>query len=181
MAEPVTLAELRWQLKDPSDSDDDLNRLIADAREYVEGETGLVLTAPRTVVETRRFFGPWIDLRAWPIISINSISYLDSSYVPQILDASLWIAGTAVRPVRIASRGNIWPTIAAAPAAVTISVTAGFASPDAVPNRAKRAILMLAAHYYINREAAAVGPSAGAVTVPLGVSELLSGLTLKTV
>jgi uncharacterized phage protein (predicted DNA packaging) len=46
--------------------------------------------------------------------------------------------------------------------------------PAAVPERAKQAARMLAAHYYENREAALIG--SGASEVPFGVVELLRPL-----
>lgn len=181
MTEPITLAQAKANLRVSDSAEDDLiSGLIVAAREHVEGETGLVLTR-RQVVETRRMFGPWIDLYSWPIASIDSIAYLDGAFALQPLDASLWIAGTAMRPVRIVSRGNLWPTIASAPVAVTVTMTAGYATPDEVPMRLKQAMHLLVVHWFGNRSAVEAGVRAAALEIPLGVAGICDRWRLKGV
>ena len=175
MTEPVSLAEAKAQVRvsDPSE-DSLLNGLIAAARAFVEDLTGVILMQ-RQMVEVSDDFGPWggtCDLRAWPIVSIDAVSYLDRSNVGQTLPSISYVANLDARPVRISmARGAMWPWTEFASDTVSITVTAGF-SDAAVPPPLKQAILLLIGHWYDNRSAVEAGSRAAAVELPFAVDML---------
>jgi len=176
-AEPLSVEEAKAQLGlTDSDTTDDpmIGGLIIAARQWAENYTGHVLTA-REVVETRDAFTCWLDLYAWPVRSITSIQYLDGNGALQSLDVSAFAAPITRRPVRLTSAfGSRWPVTARMPAAVTITMQAGYESPEAVPQAIKQAMLLMIRHWYDNRSAVAVGGSGvGAVEVPMGAAILL--------
>ena len=178
--EPLTLDEVKRNLKVDATSDDDLiTGLIVTAREYVEHETELVLV-PRTVTETARELGRWIDLASWPVTSVSAIRYPVGSTMTA-LPAGSWVCSLARRPVRLLPTTPGWGvvrTFCAPGLPVEIDVVAGYATPGDVPMRAKQAMQLLCAHWYSNRSAIESGARAAAIEVPLGVAELLRGLRL---
>jgi uncharacterized phiE125 gp8 family phage protein len=146
--EPVTLAEAKIQLRvDGTDEDDLIANLIVAAREEVEHATGLILTR-RTVTEARQNFGPWLALYTWPIVSIDSIAYVDAAYAPQSVASNGWVADLNARPARLAAIGrpNALPGTS-----TTITMTAGYATPAEVPFMLKAAILLLIGIEYDRR------------------------------
>jgi uncharacterized phiE125 gp8 family phage protein len=181
-AEPLSTEEAKAQLGLTTDIDDPLIAgLIIAAREYAENYTGLVLTA-REVVEMSDRFGRWNDLSSWPVREITSIEYLDEAGTAQTIDASGYVAALLRRPVRIsASVGATWPTTAHLFGAVTITVQAGYASPDLVPQSVKQAMLLLIRHWYDNPAAVMSGAKAAAMEVPLGTTALLDPHRLQVV
>jgi hypothetical protein len=58
-------------------------------------------------------------------------------------------------------------------ASVTITVQAGYASPDLVPQAVKQAMLLLIRHWYDNPAAVMSGARAAAIEVPLGTRRSL--------
>jgi hypothetical protein len=69
----------------------------------------------------------------------------------------------------MAKRGRRRSTV---PATVRISGSAGFADGEAP--ELDQAALMLVAHWFVNREAVAVGATAAAVELPLAVQMLIA-------
>ena len=186
--EPLTLAEVKKNLKvDTTDDDDLIGALIVTAREYVEDKTGLVLV-PRLVTETVRDLGRWIDLSSWPVSQITAIR-VPVAGVMTTLAAGSWQASYVRRPVRVLpiawgwSIGTLFGGCGHRPPTlpVEIDVQAGYATPDLVPMRAKQAMQLLVGSWYSNRSAVESGARAAAIEVPLGVAELLRGLRLVQV
>ena len=184
MAEPISLAETKAQLRvDGSDDDALIGSLILAARQHVEDYTGLVLV-PRTITETAPMLGRCIDLASWPVTAVTAIRY-PAAGVMTAMD----LAGIAVsykrRPVRILPATWGWglgmPAYAAVPQLpVEIDVAAGFAAAD-VPATARQAMLLLISHWYGNRDAAEVGQRAAAIELPFGVEVLLRRWRLVTI
>jgi uncharacterized phiE125 gp8 family phage protein len=179
--EPLTLAQAKSQLGVTSSLDDDMIAgLVIAAREYAESYTGLILTA-REVVETADRFRSYLDLYSWPVRAAPTISYLDTNGDNQTVE-TIFYASLARRPVRIAPKGGVWPIAASFPGAVTITVQAGFETPDKVPQSIKQAMLLMIRHWYDNPSAVAVGASGvGAVEVPLSAHVLLDRHRQQTV
>lgn len=175
MAEPISLADAKRNLRDTPDEDDALiGTLIVAARQHVENETGLVLTQ-RTVTETAPALGTWIDLASWPVTSVDAIRY-PLAGVMTVLTPGSWLTSYRKRPVRLIPATWGWG-IGMQPCwtpalPVEIDVTAGWA-PDDVPAPVREAMLLLVSHWYSNRDAAEVGARAAAVEVPFGVEVLL--------
>lgn len=183
--EPLTVDEAKAQLGfTESDTIDEplITGLIIAARAYAEGYTGLVLTA-REVVETRDRFGRWIDLYSWPVREITSIDYVDSTGAPQTLDGAAYTGSLARRPVRLAEAVSaVWPQTATAGGAVTITVQAGYASPELVPQTIKQAMLLLIRSWFDNPSAVISGASGvGSAEVPIGTHVLLDQHRLRIV
>lgn len=183
--EPISRDEAKAHLNLGTFSGDDdmIDGLITDAREFVESKTGLVLV-PRDITETARQLGAYIDLSSWPITSVNAIRYPGPTGLAAIPPGG-WMQSFKARPVRVLPSTAGWGVGAYAfagyacrPATlpVEIDITAGYTSPDDVPRRVKRAMLLLIGHWYGNRDAAEVGQRAAAVELPMGVTDLLRGL-----
>lgn len=107
-----------------------------------------------------------------PVQSVDSITYVDTDGTTRTLSASLYTVDVRSQPARITPAfGQIWPSVRTQVGSVVVAFTAGYASASLIPARTRQAIRMLAAHWYLNREAVVVGQSAG--VMPIGVTELL--------
>jgi len=160
MAEPITLAEAKAQLRILSDDEDAVvTSAIIDARGWIENYTGLVLTR-REVTEVLRGFGD--SLATWPIVSIDAVDYVDGDGTEQALPDTDFFAQIARRPARIVAPR--WPRLYDG-SAVAITMTAGFATAEAIqlfsPNII-RAMRILVAGFFNDRE---TGGLAGDVEV----------------
>lgn len=146
---------------------DDLLALFRDAAvEEVEGRTGLLLEETPGLV-WRGDFPTWgrIELARGPVVSVDSIGYLDRDGAPLALEADRFVV----------RRGGTWleslwgwPTGVRA-GSVEIIFTAGFAE-GTCPRPLVQAALMLCGHYFLNREAVVAG--SGGTELPLGVSSI---------
>ena len=185
--EPLSLDQARAHLRvDTDDSDDLIEGLITAAREYAEDYTGLVLT-PRAITETARQLGRWIDLTSWPVVSVDAIRYPTAAGMTP-LPAGAWLSNLTKRPARVVPASWGWgiggtfyaagyQALGASPAAsslpVEIDVTAGYATPDLVPQAIKQAMLLLCQSWFDNRSAVEAGTRAAAIEVPFTVDVLL--------
>jgi uncharacterized phiE125 gp8 family phage protein len=150
MTLPVTLDEAKAQLRvDGNDQDAEIQGFIADAAAWVEDYTGQILEA-RDVTEHFRGFRP-VTLRAWPIAADAAVELAYSvngepgAPLTALLDASR-------RPARVLpATGCFWPFINSAQQ-FTITVRAGYESPDDVPRGLCRAMLVLISAFDADRE-----------------------------
>lgn len=182
-SEPLYLDEVKENLRIMTDDEDALlAALIVAARQHVENVTGLILTA-REIVETARDFGAYgLDLRAWPVRSITSIGYVDVVGNGQTLASTGYVASLVQRPVRIVpAYASRWPALARRPAAVVVTMQAGFEGPEVVPQAIKQAMHLLIVHWYANRAAAEVGGRAAAIEIPMGVTALLNNYRSRSI
>lgn len=165
MTEPVSLDEARRQVRVTESYDDDfLAGCITEARDYCEMHTGRTL-AEATFRLVSSSFADCMPL-AVPLLSVQSVSYFDTDNTEQTLDPSFYYVadyGIELQP------GQSWPDVYERKDAVMIEFTAG-----ACPPSARRAILLLVAHYYENREA--VNVYANTKPLELAVSSLLHEL-----
>lgn len=178
----LSLDAAKLHLRVDSSAEDSLiTDAVAAAQGFIEDTTVLVLTR-RTVVETpSRLFGA-VELRSWPIASVDSISYLDRSGATQEITTGGWYANFATRPVRLSPLvGARWPLTASLAGAISISITAGFATPADVPPAVMQAVKLLTSHFYTNRNAVEVGARAVSVEVQLAVADLLRKWKRKVV
>lgn len=151
MTEPVTLAAAKKHLRVDADDEDTLiEGIISDARAWVEDYTGQILVQ-RTVVEAIDAFDGRI--RAWPITSIDSVSYRDADGVSTALAAETYTLFNARRPARMVRTPSlVWPTLGAGPGPVVMTMTAGYADPADIPRGLIRAMMFLIGGYYADRE-----------------------------
>ncbi|UAK23665.1 head-tail connector protein [Sphingomonas nostoxanthinifaciens] len=179
--EPISLDEAKGNLRVDTNADDGrIASLIVAAREQVEDMTYLVLT-PRPITETRPELGRWIDLKSWPIQSVDAVRYPVHN-VMTALPAGAWVTNLKAEPVRllpaqmgwgVGFTGGLCRHFAPEQLPIEIDVTAGFPTTDDVPEKVKQAMHLLIAHWYSNRAAAEVGTRAAAVEIPYGFEPLL--------
>lgn len=189
--EVVSVASMKaWLRVDADDASEDglISELIADAVDMVEGAISKNLT-PKIETQTVDGFGfpagvpqpfqPWpaggfaqqaIRLYKGPVSQVISIAYDDPQGVEQALTSFRLVEGVAARLLPAA--GALWPLALAGAGTVRIAYLAGFA-PGERPRKLERAVRMLVAHWYQNREAVVSGDRAAAVELPLAVSDIL--------
>lgn len=169
---PVSLAEAKNYLRvTHADEDAEITRMIDAARRMIDGPDGAgVAMVSQQWRATLDRFPARIDVPLWPVISIDSVSWLGDDGLWSDLDA------TDYRVIRLGRKtalepafGGAWPQPRLCSASVRVDFTAGFAS---VPQDLQTVVLMLTAHFYKLREPVVVG----AVTSepPLGVNDILS-------
>lgn len=172
-AEPVTRDEAKaWSRIDTAFDDSLIDALIKRAREHCEAITrSQFITAtyallmdgfptacrPDVYRVTERREGTDIVLPRPPLVSVQSITYLDEAGATQTVTASDYVLSTYDAPGRIAlANGKTWPSTLCQLNAVTIAYTAGYgATATEVPESIKLAMSLLIAHWYENREATA--------------------------
>ena len=160
-SEPVTLDEALEHCRANAGVEDNwfVNKIKA-AREYCEANIlggRSLMTTTLDLIDSR--FYSKIEFPNPPLQSITSVTYYDSGNSSQTLASSEWIV---VKPTHgigymVPAVNAVWPDVASRPDAVTIRYVAGYASAALVPEKIKHAILLLVAHWNLNREAALVG------------------------
>jgi uncharacterized phiE125 gp8 family phage protein len=179
--EPVTLDEAKQHLRveaDVADEDALITRLIAVARIQCE------ITARRAF--TTRDCVAYLDCWPWdnlitliqpPLVSVESITYLDEDGNPGTLSAASYLVDTYSTPGRILLKRNAsWPSVTLQElGGIRIAYTAGYGDALSVPAAYTQAVLLYLGHLYENREAVIVGQGIGTLTLPLAVDALLLG------
>jgi hypothetical protein len=194
--EPLLLQEAKDHCRvDGTEQDGVIANLVSAAREYVETFTGRQLISATLRLRLDYFPGgcsrgvpaagyrPAGDVE-WrfigggggilvprpPLVSVSSITYVDTAGATQTLSAGAYQVDTDSEPGRIQPAYNTtWPSTRSQLNAVTITYVAGYATRTAVPASIKQAMLLLIGHWYENREA--VGQAGG--TIALAVESLL--------
>jgi len=170
MAEPVSLLQVRRQLRIDPDADTDLlTGYVAAARAHVEQFTGITLK-PNTIVELHDGFPEM--LRSWPVEPATAVIRYQNGSGSDVEYVGARIGGG--RPARLSpAPSTSWPaTLAGARETVAVRIDAGYADPAAIPADIVQAVLMLVAHWYRNREAVVIG--AAVAELPMAVQALLA-------
>jgi uncharacterized phiE125 gp8 family phage protein len=170
VAEPITLARAKAHLKvvDP-DEDDYISSLIVTAREMAEGRLN------RTIVQRRRVarfphwshltggYGPYFKLPKPPVLSVDSMAYLDQDAAEVLVDPSEFymadVPDDEVPYVRLTGRTPFafaLPSLYGRPDGVRIYYTAGYPV-GAVPTPIIQWMLLAIGTMYANRENEVVG------------------------
>lgn len=191
-AEPVSLDQAKQQCKleaDDTDEDELIAGFIGAARKYVEDATGLILVR-RALTKTFEDWGEcdtWNDrarrgrhltLAVQPIVSVDTVTYIDPDEVEQTYASPIVRIGDVFTRIYPALGGG-WPALSCR-GGVTVAYTAGYAEGE-VPETAVQAMLLMIAHFYANREAVVAGARAVAVIVPLSAQALCDQLRLARV
>tara|TARA_R110000868_G_scaffold100109_1_gene275261 strand:+ start:13302 stop:13880 length:579 start_codon:yes stop_codon:yes gene_type:complete len=160
--EPLTLAQAKAHLRLGSDTTEDelISGLIVAAREWVEAFTSLILTQ-REITQVFNGFSCRLRLYAWPIASDAEVAVLYRDYTgasQTITDARL--ARSARWAQVLPAIGTSWPSIAPDADAVSVTVVAGYPTPEAVPQSLKQAMLLLISTWFNEREAKGEAPTA---------------------
>lgn len=175
--EPVTVAELGLQSRIDEVVENPLfDSYIKAAREMVETDLSRALITQTWSLKLDAFPDDAIQIRRCPLISVSSIAYLDTNGASQTLSSSVYVVNNHGEPGLVTlAYGQTWPTTYDQNGAVTITFTAGYGSyPVSVPERAKQAIRLLAAHWIENREDSVQGPSVK--SIPMGYESLVDRL-----
>lgn len=151
-SEPIALAEAKAHLRvDVSDDDALISALIVAARQGAEHITGRALM-PQTWELALDGFKSEIYLQKPPLVSVTSVTYVDTAGVVQTLGSSAYIVDDYSAPARMApSYGSCWPTTRLQANAVTIRYDAGYANAAAVPQQIKQWMLLQVGAMYENR------------------------------
>lgn len=127
--EPITLerAKLHLRVVNP-DEDDYILSLIIAARQMAEGRLNRTLvrrqlTAVFSAGDTKFF------LRKPPIVSVDSVSYLDADGVEQLVDVTGYrVEASSELPRMRATYGAAWPGLLPEGGEFTVRYTAGYAA-----------------------------------------------------
>lgn len=182
--ESLTLEEARLHLRldavgsPPTHPDDDLVlALNVAAREHAEYYTSQAFARQSYELALDEFPAGAIDLGVWPVLSVDSVAYVDQAGATQTLDAANYALNNSRKPASLAlAFGTAWPATRVQDAAIKITFTAGRTddlspNPQPTPKSAKQAMLLMLGHLYENREA--LGKKDYNVELPLGVMALL--------
>jgi uncharacterized phiE125 gp8 family phage protein len=169
--EPVTLVELKEELRIDSDNTDfdvKLTRGIKAARERAEHYLDRALITQTWDLFMDRFADA-IEIPLPPLQSVSSITYIDDSGVQQTLSTDVYTVDTAAEPgiVRLAY-GQAWPSVRCQANAVTIRFVAGYGDQADVPDDIKEAILTISAERHEN-PAAELSPAVQSLLWPYRV------------
>lgn len=178
-SEPVTLAQLREHLGlvEAQATDAELEACISDAREWVENHVELSI-GTQTREQVLDAFPEWeLELPFGPVQSIESVSYVDTDGDDQTVGISERYLDDVSRPAQLMPAfGLAWPDTREQANAVRVLYVTGYTngeSPDdyPTPRAVYRATLLLAAHWYENREATAQAIEVR--EIPFGVERIL--------
>lgn len=175
--EPITLTEAKAHVRVTASTEDTLlTALIVAARQFVEEETSRAL-----ITQTwERQLDDWpafVRLPRPPALAITSIKYVDEDGTEATLASTAYTLYANVEPGHLVIDGDELPTgvVLADYAGVRIRYTAGYGAAAAVPQALKQAMLLLIGHWYLNREAVAIGGQRSSMTpLPLGVDALIA-------
>lgn len=173
-AEPVTLAEVKAQLRLSHGSEDALlNGLIRAAREDLERTTGLALIEQ----SWRLALDAWprdgqVALLRHPVREILSVTAFGSEGEGALINPATYQVDTLSRPARLHFSERPEPLRTMNGIEIDFSAGFGEAGTD-VPDLLKRAILLLVAHWYEFRATFDAGDQP--VSYPSGYDRLLSG------
>lgn len=144
--EPVTLQTFKDSLRETTcDFDEELTRLLTTARRQVENDTHRKLFTQTVKMYLDRFpTGDSLEIRLAPVSAVASVTYVDEDRATQTFAASNYDTDFVTTPPRIvlteASDG--WPdTEPGYPRAVTVEMTAGYATRALIPAEATLAVL----------------------------------------
>jgi len=171
--EPVTLVEMKRHLRLSHDSEDELHSgLIRAAREDVERTTGVAMInqAWRLVLDRWPQSG-CVLLARHPVREILSVTVYGSEGETAVLDPGTYLADTLSRPARLHFAQRPEPSRIANGIEIDFSAGFGEAGTD-VPDLLKRAVTLLAAHWYEFRTA--FGPGDQPVSYPAGYDRMLA-------
>jgi uncharacterized phiE125 gp8 family phage protein len=175
-AEPVTLDEAKRALRITSnEQDQELSAFLSSARSVVEARSNRQLMSASWYLKLD-YFPRWeIVIPLAPVSSVTEITYVDLAGDTQTLASTEYLVDALSEPARITpAYDKFWPNVRSQMNAVSIEFVAGYATANLVPPEAKQAIIMLAGHWFENREATT---DMRLWEVPLAVDALIDTLS----
>ena len=151
---PVTYEEVLRQCVIDNDTDFELlNEYIKRATDLIDGPYGIGVVMVSQVWEMALDSIPSvIKIPIYPILSVDSIKYIDSNGDEQTVDSTVYrVDDYSNPPVICEEYGQSWPSHRNILNGIKIRFTAGFQS---VPGDLKQALCMIISHWYENRETA---------------------------
>jgi uncharacterized phiE125 gp8 family phage protein len=152
--EPVLVEDVKDQLRLDGTADDTMiESLIIASRQATENvlKKKLISTGVRAGYDR---FTPLFYLPLAPVISIDSITYIDSAGDQQTLDSSYYTTDLESEPARIMlAEGSSYPETNLQPGAVKVNYTVGYGtSSGTVPSPCKQAIISTVIDLYEHPE-----------------------------
>lgn len=170
----VTTAEARAQVNAYGTASDP--QLAAMVEAVVSGLDGSAGELGRALVEQEwelgldAFPSSAICLPLPPLLSVESVKYVDPEGVQQTMEPSGYTVEPGEHGFAMPAHGTRWPATRAQPLAVRVRFKAGYgATGDKVPAAIRSAILLRVADLFENRESSIVGKS----VAPNPTSDLL--------
>lgn len=154
--EPVTVSSLKQHARatDTNDEDSIAYEWLVGCREMVETDAQVALCTQTWTLQFDQFPCDVIEFPIWPLASVTSVSYVDTSGATQTWNSSNYIVNTANKPGRLTlAYGATWPNARLQENSITVTFVAGFGGMTDVPQIYKQAIRLLAAECFISREA----------------------------
>lgn len=141
---PVTLDQVKDRIgigHDDLSSDDELQSLIATATQLVEDTTSRALMTQSRQLDLD-YFPEEIEIRCMPVTSASVvITYVSGGATLTVTSTDYEVDVVSIPPRIRPDYGIVWPDTDETLRAVHVAFTAGYASIDAVPPLAKRAVL----------------------------------------
>lgn len=166
---PITLAEAKADLNIlHTDDDTYITSLIIQVSESFERHTWTSLISRTYTAKFKRFpywQGEVMKLRFPPLISVQSITYLETDGTPIVWNASNYevVIDRDVGYIRLAFEKDYPVDVRDHQDSITVEFTAGYADADAVPNAIKKTLLMWVTHWYTLREPIIAGTTVAEV------------------
>jgi uncharacterized phiE125 gp8 family phage protein len=178
-ADPLDLIDAKRHLRiedDVTDDDDLVGSLISAAGERAELATHRALIRQTWDLVLDSFpDADFIEIPKPPLVSITSVSYIDTGGVTQTFSSSGYVvtapAGPRCARGRLALKfGSVWPVTQAQRGAVTIRFIAGYGGSWAdVPSLLRAGMKLDVGTLYENRESALIGLRGTVEELPFGV------------
>ena len=160
-AEPLTLAEAKLHLRVDADITDDdslITALIVTARQQAEHRTGRALVSQQWRYAIDAFPVDSLELPLPKLLSVQSVTYLDSAGTRQTLANTEYDVITDELVGRLLpAYGKTWPDCRVRPGSVQVSYTCGYGAAADVPQSIKAWMLLAIGAWYENREALTSG------------------------
>jgi uncharacterized phiE125 gp8 family phage protein len=188
--EPISIEQARLHLRldvnddsPPTNPDDSLlEAQIPAAREWCEGWAERAFAAQTLELALDAFPSGAIALPRSPVISVESVKYLDTAGDEQTLPAEEYALDNYAEPALLApAYGATWPAARTAINSVRVRYLAGFTTGDSpdeapLPFAVRAAMLLVLGHLYENRENSA---QVKLEDIPLGARALLLPYRLR--
>jgi uncharacterized phiE125 gp8 family phage protein len=174
----LTAAELRAHCRvDDAGEDTLLLAMGAAAERHIEAQTGCVLTRRSEFVRDTDWPHDSMELVRYPVHAVTSITYKDEAGAAQTLSPTVyWLQPGKIAQIKLRT-GQTWPDIQD-DSVIDFTLDVGFPS-GACPEQLRHACLLLAGHFYANRETVAF--SASVVEMPFAVSALIADFRLLSI
>ena len=146
---PVDIDTVKLYLRVDSDDENDLvNLLMLSATEFAENFQARTFVSRTRVYQLDKF--PLIIQPPYPpLVSVDSIKYIDTGGDEQTLDTDYYRVDTVSEPGRITEAyGYSWPSIRDVTGAVTVTYTSGYGLAEDVPNDIKAEVMQIIKYMY---------------------------------